>query len=199
MREAVRMRGWLIGLAGIGLAACLLASSAAAAPTAKTVIRPALGIGKLRLGMSEAQVRRAMGRPRFVVTRRGAFGLRSVEYQYGYAEYTVRLSGRTGRMRAVRVGTTLLRERTPQGVGVGSLERSVLRTYRAIRCQPLRTVRSGSISYVTTIQRECTLLAPSGRRTIFTTDVQERMFEVITPSTWARRARVIEVSVGTPA
>lgn len=173
-------------------------TAANAGPEASTVIRPAVGIGKLRLGMTEARVRQTMGRPRFVVTRRAAFGFRSVEYQYGLAEYTVRLFGRAGRLRAVRVGTTLVRERTPQGVGVGSLERAVLRAYRSTRCQPLRTVRSGSATIVTTVQRECTLFAPSGRRTIFTTDVQERMFEVITPRMWASRARVIEVSVAAP-
>jgi hypothetical protein len=159
------------------------------------VIRPAIGIGKLRLGMTEAEVRRAMGKPRFVVQRPSAFGIRAVEYQYGLAEYTVRLFGTRGRLRAVRVGTTLVRERTPTGLGVGSLERAVLRAYPAIRCQPLRTLRSGSIRIVTTVQRECTLFARSGRRTIFTLDVQERMFEIITPQMWARRARVIEVSV----
>jgi hypothetical protein len=170
-----------------------------AGPEASTLIRPAVGIGKLRLGMTEAQVRRTMGRPRFVVTRRAAFGFRSVEYQYGLAEYTVRLFGRPGRLRAVRVGTTLLRERTPQGVGVGSLERMVLRAYGSTRCQRLRTLRSGSVNLVVTVQRECTLFAPSGRRTIFTTDVHERMFEVITPAIWANRARVIEVSVAAPS
>ena len=172
---------------------------ASAGSEATQVVRPGVGISKLRLGMTETQVRRAMGRPTYVVRRRGAFGLQTVEFQYGLAEYTVRLRGRAGRLRAVRVGTTLVRERTPQGIGSGSLERTVLRTYRSARCQPLRTVRSGSITYVTTIQRECTLFAPSGRRTIFTTDVQERMFEVITPRMWASRARVIEVSVATPA
>jgi hypothetical protein len=176
-------------------AAALLCSGAAAAPTSALVIRPGVGIAKLRLGMTEAQVRRAMGKPRFVVRRQTSFGLRSVEYQYGFAAYTVRLAGPRGRLRAVRVGTTLLRERTPAGVGVGSAERKLRQMYRALRCQPLRTERHGSVQLVVTIQRECTLFAPSGRRTIFTTDVAERMFEVITPEIWARRARVIEVSV----
>jgi hypothetical protein len=180
----------------VGLATALItAASAGAASSEQRLIRPAIGIGKLRLGMTEAEVRRTMGRPRFVVNRRAAFGFRSVEYQYGLAEYTVRLFGRARRLRAVRVGTTLVRERTPRGLGVGSLERTVLRAYPSMRCQPLRTYRSGSATIVATVQRECTLFTPSGRRTIFTTDVQERMFEVITPRMWAARARVIEVSV----
>jgi hypothetical protein len=168
---------------------------AGARSEATRVIRPAVGIGKLRLGMTEAQVRRALGKPKFVVTRRTSFGLRSIEYQYGLADYIVRLSGRPGRLRAVRVGTTLVRERTTRGIGVGSTERAVRRAYPALRCEPLQTERFGSVRVVRTIQRECTLFGPSGRRTIFTTDVYERMFEVITPATWSRRARVIEVSV----
>ena len=190
------MRSARLWLACAGLVTAMLVSaSAAAAPAATLVIRPAVGIGKLRLGMTEAEVRRAMGKPQFVVTRRAGFGLRSIEYQYGYAEYTVRLFGRPGRLRAVRVGTTLLRERTPRRVGVGSSERAIRHAYPPLRCEPLQTERSGSIRIVRTIQRECTLFGASGRRTIFTTDVYERMFEVITPAIWSRRARVIEVSV----
>jgi hypothetical protein len=179
--------------------AALAASEAAAAPESNLRIVPGVGIGKLRLGMTEPQVRRAMGKPRFVVTRRAGFGLRSLEYQYGLAEYTVRLSGRPGRLRAVRVGTTLVRERTQRRVGVGSSERAIRRAYPALRCEPLKTELFGSVRVVRTIQRECTLLAPTGRRTIFTTDVFEHGFEVVTPRTWARRAEVIEVSVAVAA
>lgn len=194
------MRSVPLWLACAGLAGAMLGTpSAAAAPAASLVIRPGIGIGKLRLGMTEAQVRRAMGKPQFVVTRRASFGLRSLEYQYGFAEYTVRLFGRPGRLRAVRVGTTLLRERTPQRMGVGSSERAVRRAYPGLRCEPLQTERFGNTRVVRTVQRECTLFAGSGRRTIFTTDVQERMFEVITPAVWARRAKVIEVSVAVPS
>jgi hypothetical protein len=179
--------------------AALAAAEASAAPESNLRIRPGIGIGKLRLGMTETQVRRAMGRPRFVVRHQGSFGLRTIEYQYGFADYTVRLAGPRGRLRAIRVGTTLVRERTQSGVGVGSAERTILRVHRALRCQPLRTTRYGSVRLVATIQRECTLFAPSGRRTIFTTDVLERPFEVVTPEIWAGRARVIEVSVAVAA
>jgi hypothetical protein len=187
------MRSALVVLAASLVA--LLATEASARTNVDLRIRPGQAIGKIRLGMTGAEVRGAMGKPRFVVRRPAAFGLQALEYQYGLAEYTVRLSGRPGRLRAVRVGTTLVRERTPRGVGVGSLERTVLSAYPSTRCQTLRTYRSGSVTLVATIQRECTLFAPSGRRTIFTTDVYERPYEVITPRIWARRARVIEVSV----
>jgi hypothetical protein len=190
------MRAWV----ALGVLACLAglgAVQAHARSGADLRIDPGRSIGKVRLGMTEAEVRRAMGKPRFVVRRPAAFGLQALEYQYGLAAYTVRLLGRTGRLRAVRVGTTLVRERTPRGVGAGSLERTVLRVYPSTRCQPLRTYRSGTVTLVATIQRECTLFAPSGRRTVFTTDVYERPYEVVTPRIWARRARVIEVSVAT--
>jgi hypothetical protein len=191
------MRAWIaIGvLFSIG---CLGAVEAHGRAAGDLRIAPGRGIGKVRLGMTEAQVRRAMGRPRFVVTRSAGFGLRSVEYQYGLAAYTVRLSGRPRRLRAIRVGTTLVRERTPNGLGVGSMERAVRRAYPTVRCEPLETSRFGSVTLLTTIQRECTLFAASGRRTIFTSDVLERPYEVVTTATWSRRARVIEVSVAEP-
>jgi hypothetical protein len=192
------MRSVAIPLAVVAAGAASL--PAGAGTEASLVIRPGAGISKLRLGMTEAQVRRAMGKPRFVFTRPTAFGLRSLEYQYGFAEYSVRFFGRRGRLRAVRVGTTLVRERTSNGLGVGSTERAILRAYRALRCQPLRTQPHGSIRTVITVPRECTLFAASGRRTIFTTNVQlKNTWDLITPATWAKRARVIEVSVAAPA
>lgn len=190
----------LVAVALAAAAAGAASLPAGAGTEASLVIRPGQGIGKLRLGMTEAQVRRAMGKPRFTFTRPAAFGLRSLEYQYGFAEYTVRFFGPRGRLRAVRVGTTRFRERTPDGLGVGSAERAVLRGYPALRCRPLRTQRYGSIRAVITVPRECTLFAASGRRTIFTTNVQLKdSWELITPAMWAKRARVIEVSVAAPA
>jgi hypothetical protein len=191
------MRTWMTVGAVFALG-CFGAIEAHGRTAADLRIAPGRSIGKVRLGMTEAQVRGVMGRPQFVVRRAGAFGLRSLEYQYGLADYTVRLSGRAGRLRVVRVGTTLVRERTPNGLGPGSTERAVRRAYPGLRCQPLETQRFGSVTLLTTIQRECTLFAPSGRRTIFTSDVQERPYEVVTPATWQRRARVIEVSVAEP-
>jgi hypothetical protein len=189
------MRSRLLLLAGA--AAAFAAAGAHARTDANVLIRPAQGIGKIRLGMTEAQVRRTMGRPRAVIRQPGGFGLGAVELEYGLAAYTVRLVGRRGQARVVRVGTTLVRERTRAGVGVGSLERRVLRAYPRLRCESLRTYAISGVTYSGRSMRDCVLFAPSGRRTTFTSGVRvnSTIGESLTLRDWNQRARVIEVSV----
>jgi hypothetical protein len=181
--------------------AALLAAGATASPQATLVIQPAQAIGKLRLGMTEAEARRAMSRPRAIVRQRSGFGLSAVEYQYGFAEYTVRFVGPRGRRRAVRVTTVLRRERTTRGIGPGSRERDVIRAYPRVRCEPLRTFRIGDVVYAAAPRgwggRLCTLFAASGRRTVFTS---QRPYSAIVArpvpvGTWLRTARITEVAV----
>jgi len=52
-----------------GVAAAVAAAAAATAPSVTQLIRPGVAIGKVRLGMSFAQVRRALGRPQLVNRR----------------------------------------------------------------------------------------------------------------------------------
>ena len=131
--------------------------------------------------------------------RRAGFGSFVVDYEYGYAEYSVRFFGRAGRLRATRVGTTHWRERTRRGVGVGSLERTLRRVYPTLRCQPLKTSRGGGVVQVLGTGRTCTLFAPSGRRTIFTSTLDANIFDwprVL--ADWQRGARVAEVAIAEP-
>src|ERR671917_500620 len=102
-------------------AAALCVGAATAGPSADARLTPGVGVGKLRVGMTLAQVRRHLGRPEAVSARkRLGFGVRYVEYQWGFATWTVGFQGRADALRAVRVGTTLRRERTRTGLGVGS-------------------------------------------------------------------------------
>ena len=80
--------------AAVGCLVLVFAATAAAATSHDLVIRPGVGIGKVRLGMSRAQVRSAWGAPQAVV-RTG----RSVELQYDFAAYVVILRGSRGRER----------------------------------------------------------------------------------------------------
>jgi hypothetical protein len=107
------------------LVAALAAARASAAPESASLIRPAQGIGKIRLGMTDAELRRAMGRPRVSIGRTAGFGRRTVDYEFGFGEYAARLFGSPGRLRVVRVTTTLRRERTAKGIGPGSSERAL--------------------------------------------------------------------------
>ena len=167
---------------------------ASAAPEAPTVIRPAQAIGKLRLGMTPAEARRATGAPEAVVVRSAGFGLRSVEWQFANSTYRVRFSGTRTRLRATLVATTLAPERTPRNVGVNTPERRLARVYPAIRCERLRTYRYGALVLARDVERECTLVAPSGRQTVFLTSPGQ-LAPGMTPAQWTARAIVLEVRV----
>jgi hypothetical protein len=113
------------------VAAAIGTAPTVSAPTSSLLIRPGIGIGTVRLGMSYAQVRRTLGRPTLVNRRQDrSFGNRYIEYLWGYGDWRVGLFGRPGRERVVRVATGLRRERTREGVGVGSGVRQLARAYR---------------------------------------------------------------------
>ena len=86
--------------------------------------------------MTFAQVKAVLGRPTVVNrTRRIGFA-RYVEYDWGWGRWTVGFSGRGDNLRVSLIATTIKRERTKEGIGVGSTASSVQRTYkpRGIRC-----------------------------------------------------------------
>ena len=102
------------------LAATLAATPAHGASESNLVIQPGRQIGKVRIGMTFAQVRRVLGKPNVVNrSRRVGFG-RYVEYDWGWGNWTVGFSGRGSNLRVTLIGTTLRRERTRDGVGVGT-------------------------------------------------------------------------------
>jgi hypothetical protein len=92
--------------------AALLAASAVA------TIVPGQGLAGVRLRMSEAQVRAALGAPLTVTRTRGALGF--LVTRLHYARVTVDLQRLGGEPVVVRVLTTSPGERTASGVRVGS-------------------------------------------------------------------------------
>jgi hypothetical protein len=190
------MRGlWTLLLT---LAAVVAAASAAAAPTSDTLIRPGKSIGTVRLGMSEAAVRRSAGRPWAVVRKELGFGRQEVELQYADGELFVVLRGPRSALRVVRVVTFQRSERTASGVGVGSRERALNRAYAAkLRCTKLETARSAGTVFVVD-DRTCTLAA-GGARTVFRIDGRvESTWDTMRWSRldeWAKNARIAEVRV----
>ena len=136
---------------------------AGAAPHRELVIVPGQAIGEVRIGMSLAQVRRALGRPTGVSKQlRTAFGS-YVEYDWGWGRWAVGLSGRGTKMRVSLVATTLRRERTREGIGVGTRIRRVESMYRnrGIRCDS--QVVAGKLSYYDS----CRLRSRTGHVTYF--------------------------------
>ncbi|HEY8628692.1 MAG TPA: hypothetical protein VIL56_10280, partial [Gaiellaceae bacterium] len=88
------IRRSLVCTLGIAVIAITVAVGAVGAPSSTLVIRPGVSIGKIRLGMTLAQVKGVLGRPQLVSRReeRG-FGIRYVEYQWAYASWSVGFSG----------------------------------------------------------------------------------------------------------
>jgi hypothetical protein len=190
------MRGlWTLLLT---LAAVAAAASAAAAPTSDALIRPGKSIGKARLGMAEADVRRALGRPLAVVRKQLGFGRQEVEYQFADGHLFVHLRGPRSALRVVRVATLQRSERTAAGIGVGSRERALLRAYRGkLRCSKLETARHGGVLFVVA-DRTCALAAGAAR-TVFRIDGRvESTWDTRRWSRleeWPQNARIVEVTV----
>ena len=177
--------------------AALATAPATAAPERKALIVPGQQIGKVRLGMTFAQVTRALGRPT-VVNRQVRTGLgRYVEYDWGWGEWTVGFSGRGSSSRVSLIGTALQRERTREGVGVGSRRARVISVYRR------SGVRCGIVRPYPNTQEGCRL-GPRSRETVFrvsyvcTADLPPAVAAYACP-TRHQRLVVTEVLIKTPA
>lgn len=172
------------GVAACGISiAVATAGAASAAPQRDTLVRPGVGIGRIALGLPQAQVVRILGPPSRVNRRYAlGFGRTYVEHDWDYGRWTVGYEGRRGSLKVVRVATLQDTQRTPRRIGVGSRPREVVAAYPSVRCaERYRNYRWERIG------RYLTVRAPNGRLTSFL---------VATP--WYgrdRTQRVIEVMV----
>jgi hypothetical protein len=91
-----------IALPAAALVALALGVASAAAPS----IRPGLGIGDIRLGMTDAEVRAALGRPHAQLSQTAGFGRMRAVLQYDGDATTIVLDGRRGALRVTAVSTT---------------------------------------------------------------------------------------------
>lgn len=111
-------------LVGIIVIALVVAPAAGSSETAETLIRPGIGIGKLELGMSLKEARKALGQPLVVYDApRGVAGgsLRLIQYESDNALWRIELLGARGKETLVSINTSSRRERLSNGVGVGTL------------------------------------------------------------------------------
>jgi hypothetical protein len=108
----------------LGTAAVVSAGALAIVGEASAIestIYPGVGIGKVKLGMTQAQVKRALGSWRFVNEREG----RHLSVGWGFGELTADfVNGRV-----VEVATTLSSQKTRARVGPGSTWRDLVRAY----------------------------------------------------------------------
>ena len=114
-------------------AAAIAGTVATAASAIELTIHPGVGIGKVKLGMTQAQVQRVLGRDSFVNAREGTY----TELAWDFASWTVGFKGR----RAVQVSTsgTADEERDWSRNDVAAADACVpgwaLRVERPARCQ----------------------------------------------------------------
>jgi hypothetical protein len=174
---------WLGGAIVMAFALLILSPSGGAAPEADMRVRHGEAIGSVRLGMTLAQVRRVLGRE-WVVSkreRRDTRGLRYLELQWDYGWWTVGLMRRPrGEFRAVRIVTVARRQRTPEGLGVGSTARDVRRQLR-VSCRFVSSTATGNF-----LHTECVYRRTRKRETAFVFEGQERPDNV-------RRVAAVEV------
>jgi hypothetical protein len=185
-------------VASLGCAALVLVASASASTQRDALIRPGVGIGKVRLGMTLAQVRAAWGRPQSQTSQPQTRGGRTIELQYDFGAYVVKLSGFARSERVVSVATTLAKEKTAHGLGPGALERRVQRAYRGeLRCERLDVWNPPRSAYplLASNRRECVLGDRYGPQTVFVSRMRRNSF---LPEHWLASAYVFEVVIRAP-
>jgi hypothetical protein len=103
-------------------------------------IIPAVGLGKLRLGMSEAAARPVLearyGKPRLVRQLRAGQPEEYREYEFPneYPVYDIGVQGRPGKRRVVRISTQVAGNRTAAGIEVSSPGAKLRRAYPNLDC-----------------------------------------------------------------
>ena len=163
----------------------LTAAGASAGPEGDKRIRHGAGIGRVKLGMTYAEVRRILGGPDTVDRReRLSRGRRYLEFSWDYGWWTVGFMGRPGNLRVAAVQTLNVRERTVEGLGVGSRERSVRRTLR-VRCAEVS--ERPAVRNVFPFERRCAYASHRGRETAFVLGHQAGL----PPWNWSQNEQVV--------
>jgi hypothetical protein len=109
----------------------VLAGSASA--TESTIV-PGVGIGKVKLGMTQSQVERVLGKDH-IVNSEGIVGdARFRELAWNFASWSVVFLRTDWYWRVVQVETTLSPQQTTRGIGVSSPFKRVVGSYPQVFC-----------------------------------------------------------------
>jgi hypothetical protein len=120
---------------GVGVVATIAAATLAAPASAtESTIYPGVGIGKVKLGMTKAQVARALGQDSLVNDRATYKGTQYVELGWNFSSWSVAFARAGSTLRVVQIATTLRNQKTPARVGIGTLWRSLVRAYPGGAC-----------------------------------------------------------------
>ncbi len=112
-------------LAAIALALAFVPNASANEST----IVPGVGIGKVKLGMTKAQVERILGGDAIVNDRSTIGGHAYMELGWNFDARSVGFLLQNGRYHAVRIGTTEASQRTPERVGPGTRWLQLVKAY----------------------------------------------------------------------
>ena len=113
--------------AGVGVFAIVAGLALATSASAnESTIYPGVGIGKVKLGMTVAQVKHSLGRGYLVNSRDNGY----LELGWNFGSWTVGFESN----RVVLVSTTIRAQRTKAGAGPGALWLRVLHAYPGGRC-----------------------------------------------------------------
>lgn len=149
---------------GIALLVAVIAvgTAAAATPHVQQRIVPGVSIGKIKMGMTLAEVRKVLGAPESVITeeQRG-FGRLYREYSWNLTEWRIGFDVQRGRARVVTIGTSTRAERTAEAIGPGTPQARLGK----LRGYPCRTVWVPNTRSV--IGSWCIGRAANGARTVF--------------------------------
>ena len=152
-------------------------------------IVPAVGIGKLRLGMSEAAARRVLdaryGKPRVARRLRAGKPNEYVEYQYpkDFAIYDIGVQANRGQRPVVRIASRLAGNKTASGIQVSSFDKTLHRKYPRLDCfHPPYRGAPGTPTY-------CVL----GRR-----DRRNTVFVLLEEGVYPHRVRVTRIIIREP-
>jgi hypothetical protein len=186
-------------LAALAAAIALTTTAATAAPPRGELLRPGVGVGAVRLGMTFSQVRAVLGRPSRVRDR-DPYGFGEyVQYAWGVdGAWEVGLYGRSPASSRVVLVSTSRSARTPQGAGVGSTHASLRRVLGA-RCYRQRVgpkIPDAAVPHRDFVS--CWLGRPEGPVTVFSLftecTISRERYSVTCPDD-KRRYRALEVSI----
>jgi hypothetical protein len=134
----------------LAVAAAVIAGTlvSAASATELTIV-PGVGIGKVKLGMTAAQVKKALGKSYTINSTTNLSGRHYVEYGWNYSQWTVTFAQQGRRLRVVQVGVVTRKQRTAKGIGPGSSWRALVRAYPngVCRFNPL-PINAAAVKYL---------------------------------------------------
>ncbi len=130
----------------------------ATASATESTIYPGVGIGKVRLGMTQSQVKKALGSGFIISGRATVGGAQYVELAWNFSSWAVDLVKVGGTFKAVQVATTLRAQRRRQdwGLDTSSSDGSGCSARAGAVPAAPATEREADPGAVTTTLRSCT-------------------------------------------